>query len=337
MFCSPALASRVDRAEGRLCAGIARAVAARSPEQRSEAFDVAGGVAVFAGSGSPTNKMIGIGFEGLPNESELDVVERAFADRGAPLQAEVSTLADPKVPALLVKRGYEPLGFENVLGHPLGGLGATPSAGILIERATADTLPEFTDVIVRGFASPDEQGVGGDTIPPSDEIRHWFMLTMSVPGFEGFVARVDGTNGRGRRTPARRRHRTFRGRGHAPRVPPTRRADGSPSLAPRARLRLRLRRRGRHDAARVEVAAERAARGISAALHAAVAREAAVTAGGARHVADQPRGYVSGGMTTTVSGPCPVGTRDRSPRSKVAMRPPWRMARPTRWASVTCW
>ncbi len=182
MFTPPSLAARIDRAEGRLCAGIARAVAAHSPEQRSEVIEVGGGVAVFAGPGSPTNKMIGIGFDGPVDESELDRVERAFAEHRAALQAEVATLAEPGLPALLVKRGYEPLGFENVLGHVLGGLDSTPSAGILIERATADTLAEFTDVIVRGFASPDEQGVGGDTIPASDTIRHWFMLTMSVLG-----------------------------------------------------------------------------------------------------------------------------------------------------------
>lgn len=192
MFTPPSLAARIDRAEGLLCAGIARAILAQSPEERSEVFEIGGGVAVFAGFGSPTNKMIGIGFDGPVNEFELDRVERAFADRGAPLQAEVATLADPGLPALLVKRGYQPVGFENVLGHALAAVGATVP-GILIERATAATMAEFTDVIVRGFASPDDQGVGGDAIPPSDEIRRWFMLTMSVPGFEGFVARLEGS------------------------------------------------------------------------------------------------------------------------------------------------
>ena len=32
----------------------------------------------------------------------------------------------------------------------------------------------------------------------------------------------------------------------------------------------------------------------------------------------------------------PVGTRSRTPRSRVASRPPWRRAIPRRWASVTC-
>lgn len=66
MFASPGLAARIDRAEGRLCGGIARAERARPAGQGSLVFDVAGGVAVFAGAGAPANKLIGVGFDGLP-------------------------------------------------------------------------------------------------------------------------------------------------------------------------------------------------------------------------------------------------------------------------------
>jgi GNAT superfamily N-acetyltransferase len=190
MFTSPTLASRIDRAEGRLCAGIARAIRACSPNSRSGVFEIAGGVAVFAGPGSPTNKMIGIGFDGPVDESELERVERVFAGREAPLQAEVATLADPGLPALLVGRGYRPAGFENVLGHDLRTLEAPSVPGVSIERASPETLAALTDVIVQGFACPDDQGVGGDAIPPAEELRHWFQLTMSVPGFEGYLARL---------------------------------------------------------------------------------------------------------------------------------------------------
>jgi GNAT superfamily N-acetyltransferase len=193
MFVSQELAARVDRAEGRLCAGIARAVAAGSPEPRSEVFDIGGGVAVFAGSGSPSNKMIGIGFDGGLNESELDRVERAFADRAAPLQAEVATLADPSVHALLMRRGYEPRGFENVLGHPLTGLETAAPAGIRVERLNGAELARWIEMMVAAFASPDVGGVGGDVIPPSDELRQWVTVTMNVPGFEAAVVRLNGS------------------------------------------------------------------------------------------------------------------------------------------------
>ena len=142
--------------------------------------------------------MIGVGFDGPPDESELDRVERAFADRGAPLQAEVSTLANPTWHACLVRRGYEPRGFENVLGHSLvvhdthaAGEHALPESHS-IERATADDLASLAEVMVEGFGAPDVGGVGGDAIPPGDELRRWFTFTMTVPGFEGVVVRVGG-------------------------------------------------------------------------------------------------------------------------------------------------
>jgi len=197
MFASPQLVARIDRAEGRLCAGIASVMEVQSPELRSVVIPVGGGVAVFVGPGSPTNKMIGVGFDGPPDERELDRVERVFADRGAPLQAEVSTLADPAWHACLARRGYEPRGFENLLGYPLASdAGPAPEPalpdGYSIERATTENLPTLTDVMVEGFGAPDMGGVGGDAIPPADELRRWFTLTMAVPGFEGVLVRADG-------------------------------------------------------------------------------------------------------------------------------------------------
>ncbi len=191
MFASPELAARVDIAEGRMCAGIALAVGERLPEYRAQVFALSGGVAVFAGPQSPTNKMIGVGFGRLPSDAELVEVEMAFAERGATLQAEVSTLADPALHARLVARGYEPRGFENVLGRPLSSDGRPSPGHIRIDRVEPADLAEWSDVVVEAFASPDTGGVGGDAIPPSDELRKWFDITMSVTGFEGFVARID--------------------------------------------------------------------------------------------------------------------------------------------------
>jgi hypothetical protein len=91
-----------------------------------------------------------------------------------------------------VRRGYEPRGFENVLGHPLTDLNSPAPPSVHIEPAAAGDLPEWVEVMVAAFASPDDGGVGGDAIPPEDELRRWVTLTMAVPGFEAFVARFDG-------------------------------------------------------------------------------------------------------------------------------------------------
>ena len=186
MFSPPELAARVDRAEGRLCAAIART------RRDARVIEIGGGVAVLAERDSPSNKMIGIGFAGPLDDAALAEVEESFASAGARLQAEVSTLADPAVHRQLAARGYQPSGFENVLGHALHTGLDQPPDGIAIEFLSPSDWPAVADVMAEGFSNPDAGGVGGDVIPPSDEIRRWFALTMQVRGFRGYVARIDG-------------------------------------------------------------------------------------------------------------------------------------------------
>ena len=191
MFTSPRLAADIDRAEGRLCAGIAGA-AASDPSSRSIVLEIGGGVAVFAGSGSPTNKMIGAGFDAAPSERELSAVEAAFGAREASLQAEVATLADPAFHAVLARRGYEPRGFENVLGRALHQAQEPANPGIDIAVVEPAELDQWVDLLVAGFAAPDTGGVGGDALPETGDLRRWMGLTMRVPGFVCVAARLDG-------------------------------------------------------------------------------------------------------------------------------------------------
>jgi GNAT superfamily N-acetyltransferase len=190
VFATPELAARIDRAEGRLCAGIARQIAAQASDEGTDIVEIGGGVAVFAGLGSPTNKMIGVGFEGVPRADALDAVEQIFAARHAPLQAEVSTLADPAFHAGLVSRGYQPHGFENVLGNPLSGVDRAASSDIVVEPVPPARLAEWVEIMVTAFAVPDVGGVGGDSVPPSAEVRRWTTLSVQVPGFEIVAARI---------------------------------------------------------------------------------------------------------------------------------------------------
>jgi len=191
MFCPADLAARIDQAEARQMIAIAQGAAAFDTSLRPFVVPVGRGAAIYAGPGSPTNKMIGIGFGETLDAAVLDDVEARFAARDTPLQAEVSVLAEPAVHAQLAARGYRLSAFEHVLGHPLGPIAAAPE-GITVTGATAADLGPLGDVLVEAFASPDVGGVGGDAIPPSAEIRRWFDITMSADGFRGYVARVDG-------------------------------------------------------------------------------------------------------------------------------------------------
>jgi len=91
-----------------------------------------------------------------------------------------------------VARGYRPSGFENVLGHPIGGAVDPVPAHVRVEPVAAGDVAELGEILVDAFANPDAGGVGGDAIPPPEIIRRYFAITMSVDGFRGYVARVDG-------------------------------------------------------------------------------------------------------------------------------------------------
>src|ERR1700760_1333698 len=100
MFCDVALAGRIERAEARFITACSRAAQQRAG-QPGFTIGMGGGVASFAEPGSPLNKVAGLGFAGLP---DFDPVELAYADRRAPVQAEVATLADPALLETLAAR-----------------------------------------------------------------------------------------------------------------------------------------------------------------------------------------------------------------------------------------
>ncbi len=113
MFCDIDTAARIERAEAdTIAAGTARC-------DDGLVLPLAGGVASYAGPDSPMNKIAGLGFGGVPSESDLADIEREFAARDTPVQAEVASLADPTICELLTARGYLLVSFEDVLGRPL--------------------------------------------------------------------------------------------------------------------------------------------------------------------------------------------------------------------------
>src|SRR5437773_11125609 len=79
MFCDTALARRIEQAEARLIESASHAAHRRTGNQAGFVIPIAGGVASFADSGSPFNKVAGLGFSGLPSAANLDEMERAFA------------------------------------------------------------------------------------------------------------------------------------------------------------------------------------------------------------------------------------------------------------------
>ena len=193
LFADVALAARIERAECRLLTDSVAAVARRRVSSGVFVHELAGGVATYTGPDSPLNKLAGLGFGGPVDEEGLAGVERAFLERGAPVQAEVACLADPSVCATLTRRGYVLQKFENVLGCPLPVSDAPEiGAGIDVSIGDEESLQAWLDVIVTGFASPDTQGVPSHEAFPREVLEHTAGDMAAAAGFLRYLAHRGG-------------------------------------------------------------------------------------------------------------------------------------------------
>ncbi|WP_433594779.1 GNAT family N-acetyltransferase [Nocardia sp. CA-145437] len=193
MFCGSELAARVERVETELIAKGSAAAAARLEPDTGFVIPLAGGVASFAEDGSPLNKIAGLGFAGIPDEAELDEIERLFAARETPVQAEVSQLGDPGIGELLTGRGYRLVSFENVLGRELGApRTADVAPGVEVMPSGEDEFDIWLTVVADGFAHPDTQGVASHEEFPAEIIANAMRDLTGAAGVQRYLARRDG-------------------------------------------------------------------------------------------------------------------------------------------------
>jgi GNAT superfamily N-acetyltransferase len=206
LFCGTDLAERIERVEARFIAMASDAARTRRGDAVGFVRHIAGGSASYAEPDSPLNKVAGLGFAGLPSSDDLAAVEQAFHELGAPVQVELSNLADPAVAEQLSGRGYRLSGYENVLGIALHGLSVPePPSGIEIRRCRDDESELAVNLIMDAVLIPDTQGAAsnedfgreviGNAIRDMDSAgtRRYLALIDGVPVGTGAVRMADGT------------------------------------------------------------------------------------------------------------------------------------------------
>jgi GNAT superfamily N-acetyltransferase len=193
LFAGTDLAERIENAERTMITEGAEAAMRREPSGRAFATPLAGGVAAWAGEGSPLNKVAGLGFGGAVDEAALEAVERAYAERGAPVQVELSTAGDPSIGALLTRRGYVLMGFENVLALALEpGREAVIAKSIEVRQSPESEFGLWLDLVVSGFAAPDTQGVASHEEFPRDALERAMRDLTAASGFARSIALFGG-------------------------------------------------------------------------------------------------------------------------------------------------
>jgi len=202
LFADSPLVCRIEGAERRLTTDVATTIRDHSADRDVFISHLGGGAAVHVGMPSPCNKLIGIGLQGPLSSVEelaLESIERTFASRDTPLQAEVSTLADSSVARLLTSRGYLLMGFENVLGLRLDDalaarLSAMPSpVGVMTQLVQSPMDRSWLDTVITGFAHPDIVP-GGESHEsyPRDAIEQAMIDMARAEGLSSYLACIDG-------------------------------------------------------------------------------------------------------------------------------------------------
>lgn len=194
------MAARIERAECQTVLAFAAQLQSRGADVMIH--EIGGTSAVFAGPGQPFNKLAGLGFAEPIDEDAMARVERGYDARGAEIRVELSTLADPSAGVLLTRRGYELVGYENVLGLPLDasledGLQSAAEAdaarGVIVSRAAADDTATWIETVTDGFFHPDVF----DGPPPTESFGREAILdvmavTIAVPGLALYLVRREG-------------------------------------------------------------------------------------------------------------------------------------------------
>ena len=172
---------------------------------------------------------------------------------------------------MLSHRGYELIGFENVLGLPLdlAQLQDVEAGPITVDHAGPDETAAWMDAVATGFLHPDTfDGPASHESYNREAIEQIFGDTFATPSFERFIARRDGAVAGGASL------RIYEGVAQlagAATLPDHRRqgvTDGDAAPSAGRGSASRLRRRGRHDAAGIEVDGKRTALRIRGAVRA---------------------------------------------------------------------
>ena len=109
------LARRLERAEGMANAAAVDSRRAMQPESGADWTEIAGVYAMYDGPDSPITQTFGLGLFDPFLETEFDLIEKFFTQRGSPTFHEVSSFAAAETMSLLSARGYSPFETSAVL------------------------------------------------------------------------------------------------------------------------------------------------------------------------------------------------------------------------------
>lgn len=123
-------------------------------------IDVAGGVALWLGQGSPVNQAAGQGIAGPVDEAEIERLEDFYHQRGAGAVISACPLADPSLVECLGRRGWHLAESEHVLALELEEWVPQEVRGARVEARVCTPSERVTWAHVAGLGFSDGESPG---------------------------------------------------------------------------------------------------------------------------------------------------------------------------------
>jgi hypothetical protein len=150
----------------------------RFPALDAQICDIGGGVAAYAGVGSPLSEATGVGLWQSAARAEAELLTSFYRERGAQPRVRLSPHADQRFVRALIALGYEPIEYENPMAAELGELQAKRD-----ERVEEMRDPEeWSRVTGSAFANA----------PCDDATLQIGLLLCTVPETIALEIRIDG-------------------------------------------------------------------------------------------------------------------------------------------------
>jgi len=148
-----ALSRRLERAEAHASVQFAEARRRMFPDSGAEWIECAGAFAIFDGINSPVTQTFGLGLFKELDSASLDVLERFFRERGAPVYHEVSPLAGVAALRLLCDRRYRPIEISSALYQPLERQIPEEDTRVKVRIVVPEEAELWNDISARGWTS----------------------------------------------------------------------------------------------------------------------------------------------------------------------------------------
>lgn len=178
------LARRLELTEGTANRALVEARARVQPDLGACWIEEGGALAMFDGPQSPLTQTFGLGMRSAPTPEQMDVLERFFRDRGAPVNHETSPLAGQALVSALSNRGYRPIEYSSVLYRPAGLPGVRSDPRIRVLHVDAADATRWARTAAEGWGS--ENAELGEFVLGMGRVQ------AAANGFHGFLAEDGG-------------------------------------------------------------------------------------------------------------------------------------------------